>query len=255
MHLQEFDNLVQIMKRLRKECPWDRVQTPDSLRQYILEEAYETIESIDNQQWDELKKELGDLLLQIVFQAEIAEEEERFTLPEVIQHINEKLIQRHPHVFGAVKVKDARNVKDNWEQIKVKSENRNSVLDGVPRNLSALLRAQRLQDKASHVGFDWENPEDVLQKIKEEISELANGDSAIEKEEEIGDMLFSIVNLCRFVNLNAEDALRKTTNKFVARFQYIERKLIERGRLIEDASLQDMDELWEEAKLSKGSQK
>lgn len=248
MHLQEFDRLVQIMKRLRKECPWDREQTPETLRQYLLEEAYETIEAIDGENWGELKKELGDLLLQIVFQTEIAEEEKRFTLPEVIEHINNKLIERHPHVFGDVSVKDARDVKHNWEQIKVKNEKRKSILEGVPRNLSALLRAQRLQDKASHVGFDWENPADVLDKIREEIDELQRSSTPEEIEEEMGDLLFSLVNLSRFYNLSAEDALRKTTNKFISRFQYIEQKAAAEGQKLNDLSLAEMDRLWEEAK-------
>lgn len=248
MHLQEFDRLVQVMKRLRKECPWDREQTPESLRQYILEEAYETVEAIDTQDWQELKKELGDLLLQIVFQAEIAEEEGRFTLAEVIEQLNNKLIQRHPHVFGEVKVKDAQEVKNNWEQIKLKSEQRQSILQGVPRNFSALLRAQRIQDKASQVGFDWENPAQVLEKIREEVQELQQSSSPEAIEEEIGDLLFSLVNLSRFYKVSAEDALRKTTNKFISRFEYIEQKLAERHQPLQQASLKEMDQLWEEAK-------
>lgn len=248
MHLKEFDRLVQIMKRLRKECPWDREQTPETLRQYILEEAYETIEMIDGGNWDELKKELGDLLLQIIFQAEIAEEESRFTLAEVIEHINHKLIERHPHVFGDTTVHSAAEVKDNWEQIKLKSEKRKSVLEGVPKTLSALLRAQRLQDKASQVGFDWEDPAGVLDKVQEEIAELRAGASPREIEEEIGDLLFSLVNLCRFQGVSAEDALRKTTEKFINRFQYIEQKLAERQQPLKSVPLEVMEQLWQEAK-------
>ncbi len=251
MYLQRFAELVNIMKRLRKECPWDRKQTPESLRQYILEEAYETVEAIDGQNWEELKKELGDLLLQIVFQAEIAEEAQRFTLADVIHHINQKLIQRHPHVFGNVTVENAEQVKENWEQIKYRQENRQSVLDGVPRHLCALLRAQRLQDKAAQVGFDWEKPGGVLEKIREEISELeqAIASRAREKiEEEIGDLLFSLVNLSRFYQITAEDALRHAINKFVSRFQYIERKLAEQNKRLPDVSLNEMDALWDEAK-------
>ncbi len=250
-YLEEFQRLVHIMKELRQKCPWDRKQTPQSLRQYILEEAYETVEAIDNEDWDELKKELGDLLLQIVFQAEIAEENNRFVLEDVIRHINEKLIERHPHVFGDVRVNTAEEVKDNWEQIKYKTENRTSVLQGVPRHLCALLRAQRIQDKASHVGFDWENPRQVLEKVKEEITELEH---AVEQknreqaEEEIGDLLFSLVNLSRFLKINAEDALRKTTNKFIARFQYIEERLAAQKKDIHQVSLEEMDALWDEAK-------
>jgi XTP/dITP diphosphohydrolase len=254
MYLQEFDRLVKIMNRLRQECPWDREQTPENLRQYILEEAYETIEMIDAGNWPELKKELGDLLLQIVFQAEIARENQRFTLAEVIEHINNKLIERHPHVFGNVSVKTAAEVRDNWEQIKLKSENRKSILDGVPKTVSALLRAQRLQDKASQVGFDWENPQDVINKVKEEIEEIRQSRTPEELESEIGDLLFSIVNFCRFQNINAEDALRKTTNKFISRFQYIEKKLAEENLSPRETSLEKMDRLWEEAK-SRGSKR
>ncbi len=249
--LSEFQRLIEIMQRLRKECPWDRKQTPQSLRQYILEEAYETVEAIDNRDWDELKKELGDLLLQIVFQAEIAREENRFTLREVIQHINEKLIRRHPHVFGETQVSSAEEVKENWEQIKVEQENRKSLLEGVPRQLSALLRAQRLQDKASQVGFDWTDARDVLKKIKEEISELEtalNRNEQEEIEDELGDIIFSVVNLARFHRVNAEDALRKTINKFISRFEYIEKKLEKENKSIYNSSLEEMDKLWEESK-------
>ncbi len=248
MYLQEFDRLVKIMSRLRKECPWDREQTPESLRQYILEEAYETIETIDAQNWDELKKELGDLLLQIVFQVEIAKENSRFTLAEVIENISNKLVERHPHVFGDTSVKNADDVRDNWEQIKQKSENRKSILEGVPKNFSALLRAQRIQDKASQVGFDWEDAAAVIDKVKEEIAEVQESETPEELEMEVGDLLFSIVNFCRFRNINAEDALRKTTNKFITRFQYIEQNLAEESQSPREASLEKMEELWEEAK-------
>lgn len=248
MYLEEFEKLVEIMKRLRKECPWDRAQTPESLRQYIMEEAYETIETIDNKNWSELKKELGDLLLQIVFQAEIAEEENRFTLESIIQHINEKLIERHPHVFGEIKVNNADEVKDNWERIKVEKENRKSILDGLPKIMSSLLLAQRIQDKASQVGFDWENPKDVIKKIKEEITELENSHRQNEVEAEMGDLIFSVVNLSRFYKINAEDALRQTITKFIKRFQYIEKRLSEQNHSVQDASLEEMDVLWEESK-------
>jgi len=249
--ITEFKRLVEIMHRLRKECPWDRKQTPESLRQYILEEAYETVEAIDLSNWEELKKELGDLLLQIVFQAEIGEEQNRFNLEEVIKTINEKLIRRHPHVFGNIQVKNAEEVKDNWEQIKYNQENRSSVLEGVPKNLSGLLRAQRIQDKAAQVGFDWEKVEGVLDKIKEEISELELSikEKKLEEiENEIGDLIFSIVNLARFQKINAENALRKTINKFIIRFQYIEKKLAQKNKSIYNSSLQEMDKLWEESK-------
>lgn len=248
MYLEEFDRLVKIMNRLRKECPWDKEQTPQTLRQYILEEAYETVEMIDDENWPELRKELGDLLLQIVFQAEIAQENDRFTLAEVIANISQKLIDRHPHVFGDTTADTAEAVKDNWEQIKLKSENRKSVLEGVPKTLNALLRAQRLQDKASQVGFDWDDAGAVLDKVQEEIQELKDSRSPQEIEEEMGDVLFSLVNLCRFYKISAEDALRKTTDKFTTRFQYIEQKLAESSRPVREASLAEMEALWQEAK-------
>jgi XTP/dITP diphosphohydrolase len=252
MYLQEFEKLVEIMKQLRKECPWDKAQTPESLRQYILEEAYETIEAIDDKNWDELKKELGDLLLQVIFQAEIAEEDNRFTLESIIQHINEKLVERHPHVFSELKVNNADEVRDNWERIKVKKENRKSILEGLPKIMSSLLLAQRIQDKASQVGFDWENPNEVLKKVNEEINELETSINKMNQEEmesEIGDIFFSVVNLSRFYKINAEDALRQTTARFIKRFQYIEKKLSEQNQSVQDASLEEMDKLWEEAKL------
>ena len=248
---EEFQNLIDLMARLRKECPWDKKQTPQSLRQYILEEAYETIESIDDENWDELKKELGDLLLQIVFQAEIAVEEKRFTLEEVIRNINEKLIRRHPHVFGDVKVNNAEEVKENWEQIKIHKENRTSLLEGVPRNLSGLLRAQRLQDKAAQVGFDWPEITGVFDKIKEEVEELEESLKERNREAvefELGDLLFTLVNFARFQDINAEDALRKSINKFVSRFQYIEKRLKDLNKTIYNSSLEEMDALWEESK-------
>ena len=251
MYLREFERLVEIMGRLRKECPWDNAQSPETLRQYILEEAYETVEAIDNKDWQELRKELGDLLLQIVFQAEIAEEERRFTLDDVIHHINEKLIERHPHVFGGVKVNSAEEVKDNWERIKVQKENRQTIFEGLPKAMSALLLAQRIQDKASQVGFDWEDSNGVLKKIGEEISELKTGiknQNPEEIEAEMGDLIFSLVNLCRFQKISAEDALRQTSEKFIARFQYIERKLGEENRSVRQSSLEEMDKLWDEAK-------
>lgn len=247
----EFLHLVSIMKRLRKECPWDLKQTPHSLRQYILEEAYETVEAIDNENWEELKKELGDLLLQIVFQAEIAEEKNRFTLENVIASINQKLIRRHPHVFGKIKVKDEDEVKNNWEQIKFEQEQRDSVLAGIPLHLSGLLRAQRIQEKAAQIGFDWNKVNGIFAKLREEIAELEQAiqeKNPEETENELGDLIFTLVNLARFQRINAEDSLRKTINKFISRFHYIEKKLAENNKSIYRSSLEEMDRLWEESK-------
>ncbi|HQU74945.1 MAG TPA: nucleoside triphosphate pyrophosphohydrolase [Calditrichia bacterium] len=248
MYLEEFQKLVEIMTRLRKECPWDREQTPETLRQYIIEEAYETVEAIDDANWGELKKELGDLLLQIVFQAEIAREENRFELHEVIANINQKLIDRHPHVFGDTSVENSDQVRDNWEQIKMKSEKRESILQGIPAHLPGLLRAQRVQDKASQAGFDWPDPNGVIDKMQEEIEELRQARSPAEVFEEIGDMLFTLVNLCRFHKISAEDALRATTTKFITRFQYIEKTLAGQDRRIQDIPLEEAEQLWQEAK-------
>ncbi len=251
MAISEFEKLVEIMKRLRKECPWDRAQTPQSLRQYILEEAYETVDAIDNEDWQELSKELGDLLLQIIFQAEIGEENETFSLKDVIRNINEKMIRRHPHVFGDVEVKDAAEVKENWENIKFDQENRRSLMEGIPRQMSALLRAQRIQDKASQVGFDWNDSSQVLNKVYEELKELEvslNNGGTDQIEEEMGDLLFSLVNFCRFQKIQAEDALRRTTNKFLSRFRFIETELEQKNISLREASLKEMDALWNKAK-------
>jgi MazG family protein len=249
--VEKFSELIDIMYKLRRECPWDREQTPESLRQFVLEETYEVLEAIDKQKWDSLAKELGDLLLQIVFQAVIAEEENRFNLHDIISNINHKMIERHPHVFANVSVNGARDVKQNWEHIKVKSENRKSLLSGIPKETPALLRAQRLQEKASHVGFDWENPEDVFGKIKEELAELKNAVAKNDKEhvaEEMGDLLFSLVNYARFLGLVAEDSLRITNEKFISRFEKIEKHYGQDYDKIKSASLTELDKIWNEAK-------
>jgi MazG family protein len=251
-----FEELIRIMVRLRSDCPWDRKQTPESLREYILEEAYETVDAIDQKNWDELKRELGDLLLQIAFQSVIAEERKLFSIDDVIQAINRKLIERHPHVFGDVSVENAEEVADNWEQIKREKENRQSVLEGIPRHLGALLRAQKVQQKVVKVGFDWDRFDDVIKKLDEEIQEFKHAlekGSEEELEEELGDILFTIVNIARWKGINSEDALRNTTNKFMARFRYIEKKLADQNLTPEQVDLETMDKLWEESKQNHGS--
>ncbi len=248
---KKFSDLLNIMKRLRQDCPWDKKQTTESLSQYLLEETYEVLESIDNQDWNELGKELGDLLLQIVFHSVIAEEKGKFSIDDVIENINKKLIERHPHVFGEKKVNSAEDVADNWEHIKMNSEKRDSLLSGIPMQAPALLFAQRMQEKASKIGFDWENVEGIIQKIEEEISELKAALSEGDKDkiqEEIGDTIFSIVNISRFLNLNAEDCLRSTNKKFKKRFQYIENYYNGDFDSMKKASLKDLDDLWEKAK-------
>ncbi|HMU42257.1 MAG TPA: nucleoside triphosphate pyrophosphohydrolase [Ignavibacteriaceae bacterium] len=246
----KFTELVEIVKRLRKECPWDKEQTNDSIKAATVEEAYEVVEAIENKNFDELKKELGDLLLHVVFHSEIAEGDGKFTLEEVIDQLKEKLIRRHPHIFGGVVVKDADEVKRNWEQIKM-TEGRTSLLEGVPENLPALHRAHRLQEKASKVGFDWEKKEDVWAKVIEEIKEMHDSEKENnfrKLEEEIGDVFFALVNYARYLNVNPESALRMTNKKFIKRFSYVEQKIIESGKTLAESSLEEMDKYWNECK-------
>jgi tetrapyrrole methylase family protein / MazG family protein len=252
-----FGELVRIMARLRGEngCPWDREQTHASIKPYLLEETYEVLESIDENDPAKLEEELGDLVLQVVFHAQMADETGLFTIADVLRGINEKLRRRHPHIFGDVKADTAQEVLFNWEQIKKlereKAQGRASLLDGVPRELPALLRAHRLQEKASRVGFDWNEARQVFQKVEEELAELR---AAMESEQpdrmeaELGDLLFSLVNLGRFIAVNPEDALRKTIARFIARFQYIEEELAQRGTAPSQVTLEEMDALWAEAK-------
>ncbi len=245
-----FSEFVAITQRLRRECPWDKEQTHGSIRYNLIEEAYEVVEAIEEEHWDELRKELGDLLLHVVFHANIAEERGEFTLDDVIRGITEKMIFRHPHVFGATEVTGAEEVKVNWEKLKMK-EGRISVLDGVPKEMPALLRAHRLQEKASKVGFDWKHRDDAWKKVEEETGELhealARG-NAPEAEAELGDLLFAIVNYSRFLEINPEHALRRTIEKFTRRFQYVERTLKESGKDIHASTLEEMDALWNQAK-------
>jgi len=261
----KFTEFVQIVKRLRKECPWDREQTNDSIKANTIEEAYEVVEAIDNKDFEELKKELGDLLLHVVFHTQIAEEDNQFNIDDVINSIKEKLIRRHPHVFGEVQVLNSNEVKKNWEEIKL-SEGRESVLDGVPKHLPALQRAHRLQEKAAKVGFDWEKKEDVWKKVIEEIEEMheienikstANDHNSIVElntklEKEVGDVFFAIVNYSRFLGVNPEDALRITNEKFIKRFNYVQQKVKETGKAINESNLEEMDKYWNESKKLKG---
>ena len=249
----KFEELVKIVQRLRAPdgCPWDREQTNASLLPFFLEEVYEMIESVDNENWPELKEEVGDLLLHAVLQAVIAAENDHFTIEGSIKNINEKLIRRHPHVFGDAQADAAFHAKQNWEAAKHEEKNRKSRLDGVPVTLPALIRAQRLQQKASYAGFDWDKVEEVWAKIHEEIQELKEAQSNNSKkhvEEEIGDVLFAVVNLARFLDIPAEDALRKTNKKFTTRFAQVEEELKKRGKNVEDSSLEEMDEIWNAVK-------
>ncbi|HOJ03225.1 MAG TPA: nucleoside triphosphate pyrophosphohydrolase [Bacteroidota bacterium] len=250
MHDYTFDYLLEVMRRLRRDCPWDREQTNDSIKGHTIEEAYEVVEAIDHRNDKDLASELGDLLLHVVFHAQIAADEGRFTIDDVLRAIIDKLVRRHPHIFGEVQVNGTADVLRNWEQIKM-DEGRESVIDGVPRSLPALLKAWRMQDKASKIGFDWERREDVWNKVREEIAELehATADADADAiESEVGDVLFSIVNYCRFIKVNPEDALRRTIQKFDRRFRHVERRLREQGRAPSDATLEEMDRYWDEAK-------
>lgn len=250
-----FDRLVHIMHRLRRECPWDKKQTRESLKPYLIEEAYEVLDAIESNDPEKLKEELGDLLLQVVFHAEIAKEKGEFDIYDVIDFLCNKLIYRHPHVFGDVKVKDAEEVLRNWEKLKSKEKNHSSVLEGVPDNLPALIQAFRLQEKASKVGFDWDNVEDVHKKVEEEWKELQEAIESGDRqaiEEEFGDVLFALANLARFLEIDPESALRGCNRRFKRRFQYIEESLKRQGKTPEEVDLNYLDRLWEEAKEKVG---
>jgi MazG family protein len=255
---KKFDEFVNIVKRLREECPWDRVQTNDSIKDATIEEVYEVVEAIENKDFDELKKELGDLLLHVVFHSVIAEGENKFKLEEVIDFIQAKLIRRHPHVFGNEEVTGAEQVKKNWEVIKL-SEGRKSILEGVPQMMPGLQRAYRLQEKAAKVGFDWEKKDDVWKKVIEEIEEMHEAESNLDKstdneelkeelEKELGDVFFALVNYSRFLKINPENALRKTNQKFINRFSYVEEKVAALGKKINESNLEEMDKFWDESK-------
>lgn len=247
----EFSRLVEIMKELREKCPWDRKQTIHSLRQMTIEETYELADAITDADWQGIREELGDLLLHIVFYARIGEEQNRFTLEDVIHGICEKLINRHPHVYGNVKIDSAEEVKINWEKIKL-NEGKNSVLSGVPRSLPATVKAMRLQEKAKQTGFEWDNKEDVWKKVEEEIGELKtaiSNNNQKETEEEFGDVIFSLINYARFLHIDAENALELTNKKFIYRFTALESEVKKQGRDLNELSLQEMDEIWNKIKL------
>lgn len=248
--MEDFTRLIALTKRLRRECPWDREQTHVSLGKHLVEESYEVLDAVENGDMPELKNELGDLLLQVLFHANIAEEEGAFTLADVSQTLSEKLIARHPHIFGTGKADTPSEVKQNWERLK-KKEGRKSVLDGLPSHLPALLHASRIQEKAASVGFDWEKAEDVWEKVEEERGELrdavAEGDSEAIRHE-FGDLLFALVNYGRFIGVEPEDSLRATIRRFRARFSFVESELERRGILPEEAGLAEMEQLWQESK-------
>ncbi|KAA3622690.1 MAG: nucleoside triphosphate pyrophosphohydrolase [Flavobacterium sp.] len=248
--LKAFDRLLTIMDELREQCPWDKKQTMESLRHLTIEETYELGDAILDQDLSEVKKELGDLLLHIVFYAKIGSETKDFDIADVANDICEKLISRHPHIYGDISVADEEEVKQNWENLKLK-EGKKSVLEGVPVSLPALVKANRIQDKVAGVGFDWEEPEQVFEKLKEELEELQHEVGERNKqgiEQEFGDVLFSMINYARFLKVDPENALERTNKKFIKRFQYLESKSKELGKPLKEMTLAEMDVYWEEAK-------
>ena len=258
--LKSFERLLNIMDELREKCPWDRKQTMQSLRNLTIEETYELADAILDDDLKGVKEELGDVLLHIVFYAKIGDEKGAFDISDVIETLCDKLVHRHPHIYGNVEAATEEQVKQNWEQLKLK-EGKKSVLEGVPRSLPALIKAYRLQDKSKQVGFEWENTQQVWDKVEEEMNELKeatlNGNGAPTDaqqqaiEEEFGDLMFSLVNYSRFINVDPEQALERTNKKFLHRFQYIEAQANLQGKDLNDMSLEEMDKLWNEAKKVK----
>jgi len=250
---EAFLRLVSIMDELREKCPWDKKQTIQSLRQMTIEETYELADAITEEDWKGIKEELGDMLLHIVFYAKIGSEQKQFDLDEVINGICEKLISRHPHIYGdpanpgqLVEVNDADDVKRNWEKLKLK-EGKKSVIEGVPKSLPAMVKAMRLQEKAKQVGFEWDNKEQVWEKVEEEMSELKeaiDSGSQVKTEEEFGDVVFSLINYARFLQVDAENALEKTNKKFIHRFTKMEQQAMQSGKNLNDMTLQEMDAIW-----------
>lgn len=249
--LTAFERLVQIIAELREGCPWDRKQTLESLRYLTIEETYELSDAILDRDLEEVKCELGDLIMHIVFYAQIGSETHDFTIAEVIESVNEKLVRRHPHIYGDVVVANDEEVKRNWEKIKL-SEGKKSVLEGVPKSLPAMVKANRIQEKARGIGFDWDHESQVWEKLMEEIQELKTEiDNKAEKsrvEDEFGDVLFSMINYARFIDVNPEDALERTNKKFIKRFQFLEQRSELLGKEMCDMSLEEMEEIWEESK-------
>jgi XTP/dITP diphosphohydrolase len=251
--LEQFKRLLEIMDRLRAECPWDKKQTLNSLRHLTIEEVYELSDAIMEGDMQEIKKELGDLFLHLVFYSKIGSEQNAFDVEGVLDAVCEKLIHRHPHIYGNIEVQDEEEVKANWEKLKLK-EGKKSVLEGVPVSMPALLKAIRIQDKASGIGFDWQEKSRVWDKVKEEMEEL---EEVVEKghehnkiEEEFGDVLFSLVNYARFLKINPEDALERCNKKFISRFQHIENKAREKNKQLVDMSLEEMEKYWNDAKTA-----
>ena len=248
--LEALDRLLTIMDELREQCPWDKKQTFESLRHLTIEETYELSDAIIERNLEEVKNELGDLLLHLAFYSKLGSEEKAFDIADVANSISEKLIHRHPHIYGDVNVQDEEEVKKNWEALKLK-EGKSSVLEGVPKGLPSLVKSERIQDKVAGVGFDWEHPEQVWEKVQEELAELnaevQNGTKE-RIESEFGDVLFSMINYARFLKINPDTALERTNQKFTKRFQYLEKKAATTGKKLHDMTLEEMDVIWEESK-------
>lgn len=252
--LEEFKRLLDIMDELRAKCPWDKEQTMESLRHLTIEETYELADSILEGKYTDIKKELGDILLHIVFYSKIASEQKQFDIADVISSLCDKLIFRHPHVFGTVNVRNSDDVKTNWEELKIKEGNK-TILGGVPVSLPALVKAHRIQDKVRSVGFDWEKPEQIWDKVDEELKELQHefkGGDEKKMEAEFGDLIFSLVNAARLYNIDPEMALERTNKKFIKRFNYLESQTLKKGISLKDMTLAEMDVYWEEAKMQEG---
>ena len=248
--LKAFERLLTIMDELRENCPWDKKQTMESIRHLTIEEVYELADAILEKDMEEIKKELGDILLHIVFYARIASETKAFDITDVINTVCDKLIHRHPHIYGDVNVADDEEVKKNWEQLKLK-EGKKSVLEGVPVALPSMVKAMRIQEKARGAGFDWEQPNQVWEKVEEELREFKSEvdlKNQPESENEFGDLLFSLINYARFIHINPEEALERTNKKFIRRFQYLEHAVLESGRELSKMKLEEMDVYWNEAK-------
>ncbi|MET0242839.1 MAG: nucleoside triphosphate pyrophosphohydrolase [Flavitalea sp.] len=245
-----FLGLVKIMDELREQCPWDKKQTIQTLRPLTIEETYELADAITEKDWKGLKEEAGDIMLHLIFYAKIASEQNQFTLEDVLNGVSEKLISRHPHIYGDVKVKDEEEVKQNWEKLKLK-EGKRSVLGGVPKSLPSVVKATRLQEKAKQVGFEWDTRDQVWDKVNEEIAELKEAEVSgdIEKiEDEFGDVMFSLVNYARFLQIDAENALERTNKKFISRFTAMEQKALQEGKALDEMTLEEMDAIWNSIK-------
>ena len=258
---EAFEKLVQTVDELRVHCPWDRKQTIASLRSLTLEEVYELAEAIDNEDYEEIKKELGDVLLHVVFYAKIATEKQEFDIAKVCEAIVDKLVKRHPHVYGDVEADTEEKVKANWEKLKKdeKSGKKKFLLDGIPKGLPPLIKAMRIQDKAAATGFDWENDDQVWEKVREEMNEfeknINDNASVAEKEDELGDLFFSLINFARFKGLDAEKSLESTNRKFMERFRWMEEKAGENNKSLKEMNINEMEELWQQSKIEKKSNK